>query len=135
MSSEKELTTIPVAPLKLIVMESCAALGKKVDDYIVQFRNNAHNEHKESIEFNGYLEDSYIINSKCPRFGSGEAKGQILDSVRGTDLYILTDVCNHSITYNVFGHTNYMSPENDCQVTYNWCVNIQCIWTHQLYVT
>jgi len=115
MSSEKELTTIPVAPLKLIVMESCAALGKKVDDYIVQFRNDAHNEHKESIEFNGYLEDSYIINSKCPRFGSGEAKGQILDSVRGTDLYILTDVCNHSITYNVFGHTNYMSPDNHFQ--------------------
>ena len=108
MSSEKELTTLPVAPLKLVVMQSCAELGKKVDDYIVQFRRKAHNEHKEGIEFKGYLEDSYIIDSVCPRFGTGEAKGQLLDSVRGTDLYILTDVCNHSITYDVFGHTNYM---------------------------
>ncbi len=115
MSSEKELTTLPVAPLKLIVMQSCAELGKKVDDYIVQFRTEAHNEHKEGIEFKGYLEDSYIIDSVCPRFGTGEAKGQILGSVRGTDLYILTDVCNHSITYDVFGHTNYMSPDNHFQ--------------------
>lgn len=115
MSTEKELTTLPVAPLKLIVMESCAELGSKVNDYIVQFRNDAHNEHKEGIEFKGYLEDSYIVDSKCPRFGSGEAKGQILDSVRGTDLYILTDVCNNSITYKVFGHTNYMSPDNHFQ--------------------
>lgn len=115
MSTEKELTTLPVAPLKLIVMESCAELGSRVNDYIVQFRNDAHNEHKEGIEFKGYLEDSYIVDSKCPRFGSGEAKGQILDSVRGTDLYILTDVCNNSITYKVFGHTNYMSPDNHFQ--------------------
>lgn len=115
MSSEKELTTLPVAPLKLIVMQSCAELGKKVDDYIVQFRSKAHSEHKEGIEFKGYLEDSYIIDSVCPRFGTGEAKGQILGSVRGTDLYILTDVCNHSITYDVFGHTNYMSPDNHFQ--------------------
>ena len=115
MSSEKELTTLPVAPLKLVVMQSCAELGKKVDDYIVQFRRKAHNEHKEGIEFKGYLEDSYIIDSVCPRFGTGEAKGQLLDSVRGTDLYILTDVCNHSITYDVFGHTNYMSPDNHFQ--------------------
>lgn len=115
MSTEKELTTLPVAPLNLIVMESCAELGSKVNDYIVQFRNDAHNEHKEGIEFKGYLEDSYIVDSKCPRFGSGEAKGQILDSVRGTDLYILTDVCNNSITYKVFGHTNYMSPDNHFQ--------------------
>lgn len=115
MSTEKEITTLPVAPLKLIVMESCKELGSRVNDYIVQFRNEAHNEHKDVIEFKGYLEDSYIVGSKCPRFGSGEAKGQILDSVRGTDLYILTDVCNHSITYNVFGHTNYMSPDNHFQ--------------------
>ena len=107
--------TLPVAPLKLVVMQSCAELGKKVDDYIVQFRRKAHNEHKEGIEFKGYLEDSYIIDSVCPRFGTGEAKGQLLDSVRGTDLYILTDVCNHSITYDVFGHTNYMSPDNHFQ--------------------
>ena len=115
MSSEKELTTLPVAPLKLVVMHSCTELGKKVDDYIVQFRSKAHNEHKEGIEFKGYLEDSYIIDSVCPRFGTGEAKGQLLGSVRGTDLYILTDVCNHSITYDVFGHTNYMSPDNHFQ--------------------
>lgn len=115
MSSEKELTTPPVAPLKLIVMQSCEELGKKVDDYIVQFRNEAHTVNKEGIEFKGYLENSYIVGSRCPRFGSGEAKGQILDSVRGSDLYILTDVCNNSITYSVFGHTNYMSPDNHFQ--------------------
>lgn len=115
MARKKEITTIPVAPLKLAVMESCTELGNKVNDYIVQFRREAHSEHKESIEFKGYMEDSYIVGTRCPRFGSGEAKGEILDSVRGVDLFILTDVCNHSITYSMGGFTNYMSPDNHFQ--------------------
>ena len=112
MSSEKELTTLPVAPLKLVVMQSCAELGKKVDDYIVQFRRKAHNEHKEGIEFKGYLEDSYIIDSVCPRFGTGEAKCTLGESVRGTDLYIIDDVTNYSIEYTVCGCKNHMSPDD-----------------------
>lgn len=112
--NNKELTTIPYAPLKLVVMDSCKELGTKVDQLIAQFRKE-NSEGRSGIEFNGYLEDSYIVGAACPRFGSGEAKGVLKSSVRGTDLYIMTDVCNHSLTYSAFGQTNYMSPDNHYQ--------------------
>ena len=115
MNTERETTPIPYGPLKLVVMDSCKELGQKINDHIVQFRKNEHNEHKYSLEFNGYLEDNYIAEVECPRFGTGEAKGHVISSVRGTDMYIMTDVCNHSITYSVCGHTNYMSPDNHFQ--------------------
>ena len=115
MNKLHQTTTIPYAPLKLVVMESIADLGKRVDDYLVEFRKESINEHKDTIAFKGYMEDSYIVKTKCPRFGSGEAKGQIFESVRGDDLFILTDVCNHSISYKVFGYTNYMSPDDHYQ--------------------
>ena len=63
----------------------------------------------------GYVEDSYLLSCSCPRFGTGEGKGQIHDSVRGADLYILVDVCNYSLTYKVCGFENHMSPDNHFQ--------------------
>ena len=59
--------------------------------------------------------DSYIINAKTPRFGSGEAKGTIEESIRGDDLYLLVDVCNYSLTYSLCGMTNHMSPDDHFQ--------------------
>jgi len=111
----RNLETIPVGSLGLITLESCKVLGDKIDKYLVTWRTERENEHKDSLAFSGYQRDSYLIPTKIPRFGSGEAKGQILESVRGNDLYILVDVCNYSLTYSLCGHPNHMSPDDHYQ--------------------
>ena len=111
----RNLETIPVGSLGLITLESCKLLGDKIDKYLVTWRTERENEHKDSLAFSGYQRDSYLIPTKIPRFGSGEAKGQILESVRGNDLYILVDVCNYSLTYSLCGHKNHMSPDDHYQ--------------------
>ncbi|MEY8394718.1 ribose-phosphate pyrophosphokinase [Lachnospiraceae bacterium 45-P1] len=112
---EKEIETIPVGPLGLIPLKSCEGLGKKVDAWLADWRNERESEHKTTIAFAGYQRDSYIIGSRTPRFGSGEAKGEILESVRGDDLYIMVDVCNYSLTYSLNGMVNHMSPDDHYQ--------------------
>lgn len=112
---EKIFNTIPVGTLGIIALESSRNLGAKVNDYIVDWRTERKNEHKATIAFAGYQRDSYLLEASCPRFGSGEAKGVIKESVRGSDLYLIVDVCNHSLTYNVCGHKNHMSPDDHYQ--------------------
>ena len=112
---EKIIETIPVGPLGLIPLKSCTGLGKKVDDYLVEWRREIESEHKSTIAFSGYQRDSYILEANTPRFGSGEGKGTIEESVRGDDLYIMVDVCNYSLTYSLFGMTNHMSPDDHFQ--------------------
>ncbi len=104
--------TIPLAPLKLAVHPSCAELAKGVDDYLVSFRKETPISKSSAIHFHGYVENSYIVDSACPRFGSGEAKGTYNDSIRGADLFIMADVCNYSLTYSVCGYENHMSPDD-----------------------
>ena len=105
--------TIPYGDLGIIPLESSKAIGKKVDDYIVGWRNEA--DVDSSIHFTNYKRDSYIIDAVCPRFGSGEAKGILNESVRGKDVYLLVDVCNHSLAYTVCGQVNHMSPDDHFQ--------------------
>lgn len=112
---EKTIETIPVGPLGLIPLKSCSQLGEKVNNYLVEWRQERESEHKSTIAFSGYQRDSYIIDSKIPRFGSGEAKGSIDQSVRGDDLYFMVDVCNYSLTYSLCGITNHMSPDDHFQ--------------------
>ena len=112
---EKIIETIPVGPLGLIPLKSCTGLGKKVDDYLVEWRRERESEHKSTIAFSGYQRDSYILEANTPRFGSGEGKGTLEESVRGDDLYIMVDVCNYSLTYSLFGMTNHMSPDDHFQ--------------------
>ena len=112
---EKIIETIPVGPLGLIPLKSCTGLGKRVDDYLVEWRRERESEHKSTIAFSGYQRDSYILEANTPRFGSGEGKGTIEESVRGDDLYIMVDVCNYSLTYSLFGMTNHMSPDDHFQ--------------------
>lgn len=107
--------TLPVAPLKLVAMESCIELGRKVNDHIVSFRKNTINEVSESPLYVNYRSNNYLVDCCCPRFGSGEGKGILRESIRGTDLFIMTDVCNHSLTYTVNGHLNHMSPDDHFQ--------------------
>ena len=112
---KRNLETIPVGSLGIISLEGCKVLGEKVDKYLVKWRAERESEHKESLAFAGYQRDSYLLKAKVPRFGTGEAKGMILESVRGCDLYLLVDVMNHSMTYSMFGHDNHMSPDDHYQ--------------------
>ncbi|MCQ2491504.1 MAG: ribose-phosphate pyrophosphokinase [Lachnospiraceae bacterium] len=111
--NDSKYTSIPVGKLGICALQSCNELGKKVDQYIVDWRTRrtaAHNN--DTSEFDGYLKDSYLLSAACPRFGSGEAKGIFHDSVRGNDVYLLVDVLNHSITYKLCGQPNRMSPDD-----------------------
>ncbi|MDD6380427.1 MAG: ribose-phosphate pyrophosphokinase [Lachnospiraceae bacterium] len=105
-------TRKPVAPLGLISLKSCEELGDKVDCYLVKWRKNRKSDHLDFVEQNNYKSDTYKISVSCPRFGSGEAKGTINESVRGLDLYIMVDVTNYSLTYSLCGQTNHMSPDD-----------------------
>ena len=112
---KRNLETIPVGSLGIIALEGCKLLGDMVDKYLVKWRTEREHEHKDSLAFSGYQRDSYLLSAKVPRFGSGEAKGMILESVRGCDLYLLVDVCNYSLTYSLCGHENRMSPDDHYQ--------------------
>ncbi len=130
-----DITTIPVAPLKIAALESCTELAEMVDRHIFlqrrhhssesssenssQSSSNASSKHSShnhsSIEFKGYKCNSYLLHCHCPRFGTGEAKGVLEESVRGADVFIMADVGNYSLTYTAFGHENHMSPDNHFQ--------------------
>ena len=103
---------LPIAPLKIAALDSCKELGQKVNDYIVSFRQNAVEQWPDSASIANYRLQNYLVDSACPRFGSGEAKGILRESIRGTDLFIMVDVCNYSLTYSVNGHKNHMSPDD-----------------------
>lgn len=111
----RNLETIPVGSLGIIALKSCTELGEKVDKYLVDWRTEREHAHTEDLAFKGYQRDSYLLQAKVPRFGSGEAKGVILESVRGNDLYILVDVANYSLTYSLCGEPNHMSPDDHFQ--------------------
>ena len=111
----KELTTIPYGRLGLISLESCTDLGNKVNDWLVQWRHERNHPEMDSFAFEGYKRDSYQIAVQNPRFGSGEAKCTISESVRGDDIYIMVDVCNHNLTYRMGPYENLMSPDDHFQ--------------------
>lgn len=108
----EDLINIPVGPLGLIVMPGCEEIGSRIDHYLVKWRRERENEHKETIPFRGYERGSYLIEIVCPRFGSGEAKGMIKRSVRGLDLYIVCDVFNYGVEYKMYGRSVPMSPDD-----------------------
>ena len=112
---KRNLNSIPVGSLGIIPLKGCQQLADKVDEYLVKWRAERESEHKDSLAFAGYQRNSYIIQTRVPRFGTGEAKGEILESVRGDDLYLLVDVTNHSLTYSLCGHENHMSPDDHYQ--------------------
>lgn len=105
---ERHIENIPYGSLGIIPLKSCAALGEKVNNYLVEWRNRR----SDSTNLNGYKKDSYIVPVETPRFGSGEAKAVINSSVRGNDLFIMVDVVNNSLTYKMGGFINHMSPDD-----------------------
>lgn len=112
---KRDLNSIPVGALGVVPLKGCKELAESVDSYLVKWRRERENEHKGSLAFTGYERPSYLVKSSLPRFGSGEAKGVINDTVRGYDLYFLVDVTNYSQTYQLFGKENHMSPDDHYQ--------------------
>ncbi|MBR5349396.1 MAG: ribose-phosphate pyrophosphokinase [Lachnospiraceae bacterium] len=110
---------LPVGPLKILALESCKTLAQEVDSYIRDFRledqMNAIASSHDALNFVDYREEGYLMNSKCIRFGTGESKGVLYESARGSDVYILCDITNYSLTYSVCGHLNHMSPDDHFQ--------------------
>lgn len=106
---------LPIAPLKVAALEGCRGLAEDVDRFLAEFRQNSNQGFQDIPSFQGYHENSYLVRSSCPRFGTGEAKGILYDSVRGVDLFIMADVTNYSLTYTVCGHENHMSPDDHYQ--------------------
>jgi ribose-phosphate pyrophosphokinase len=106
---------MPVAPLKLMVLNSAAELGNQVNNYLVNFRSKVNNVYINDPAFQGYSEENYLFHFSTPRFYSGEGKAVLDETVRGKDVFILVDVCNHSLTYTMNGYTNHMSPDDHYQ--------------------
>ena len=114
-SATEIIETIPVGELNLVAMKGTENIASQINEYLVRWRTERESEHKENILFNNYEKDSYILDARCPRFGSGEAKGEINQSVRGHDLFILTDITNYSVTYKMCGMINHYSPDDHFQ--------------------
>ena len=113
--NDRILENIPIGALGIIALDGCKEMGSKVNDYIVKWRRDEGHAFKDDVVYNGYERDTYLIDVKVPRFGSGEAKGIINESVRGKDIYLMIDVCNYSLTYSLTGHINHMSPDDHYQ--------------------
>ena len=104
-SSENLFSSQPsAAPIGIIAMNSVTELGNKINNYLVDWSKKA-----------GYDTESFLIESECPRFSSGDGKGLIKSTVRGMDLFIIVDVGNYSIKYDYFGNQNCMSPDDHYQ--------------------
>ncbi len=114
-NTEQLKNAMPVAPIKLLTTRSALPLAAKVNSHLVEFRKSLDNNFKNDPAFHGYMEDNYLVEVECPRFGTGEAKSVLPSSVRGKDIFILVDVCNHSITYQMNGFENHMSPDDHYQ--------------------
>ena len=93
-----------VAPLGIIATDGAKDLGEKINYYLVQWSANTQ-----------YAQDTYLVDTECPRFSSGDGKGLIKTSIRGDDIFIIVDVGNYSCTYKMFGKENYMSPDDHFQ--------------------
>ncbi len=117
MSTQIEMlrNALPTAPLKIAALDGCRELATRVNEHLVEYRHNNPTQDISNAHFQGYAEDTYMIDCNCPRFGTGEGKAVINESIRGTDLYIFADITNYSLTYKVCGITNHMSPDNHFQ--------------------
>ena len=111
-STENQKNPMPVAPLKIVYLNGSHEIAKPVDSYIAKTRKQLAHDRKDAELIPGYIEPSYILEAKYSRYGTGEGKVKLNESVRGSDLYIIGDVTNYTVTYKVCGRTNHMSPDN-----------------------
>ena len=109
--NEESFLTTPVAPLGLIAMRGTEDMGDKVNKWLLKWRKYTEETLPGDMSTTpGMGREDFLVRATCPRFGNGEGKGLIKDSVRGLDLYILCDVGAYNCTYNMYGHEVPMSP-------------------------
>ena len=113
--SDKHERMLPVAPLKIAYIEGSRQLAKQVNSSLVKMRKGIAEHDHSAEQIMGYIEPNYLLDTKLSRYGTGEGKAVLGESVRGTDLYVFADVMNYSVTYKVCGRTNHMSPDNHFQ--------------------
>lgn len=110
----QDLTSVPIGPLGVIAMPGCEELGEKINDWLMQWRAEDGNSFFDNEFFTvpGYNRDSFLVHAYCPRFGTGEGKGMLKESVRGYDIYIIVDVAAYNIRYKMYGMEVPMSPDD-----------------------
>jgi len=108
----KDLKTIPVGPLGIIAMAGCEEMGMKINGWLQKWNSLQETQDPELITMPGVNRDSFLIKTYCPRFGTGESKGVIKESIRGYDIYIIVDVCAYNKTYKMYGKEVPMSPDD-----------------------
>ena len=91
----------------IIALEGARELGREVDKYLVNWYNTEAEKNGKKCRV-----ETFLISNSCPRFTTGDGKGLIAESVRGKDIYIVSDVGNYSVTYNMFGTPHRMSPDD-----------------------
>ena len=112
---KRHLDTMPAGALGIVPIKGCEEMASEINFYLTRWRDERESEHKDSLAYIGYKRPSYIVNCDLPRFGTGEGKGVMTESVRGMDLYLIADVVNYSETYKMFGFENHMSPDDHYQ--------------------
>lgn len=108
MRKDAYLKHVQFGDLGLIVMDNCEMIGKYIDDHLLEMRRNSQDEEV-------YTPKTFIIKKKEVRFSNGEGKIFLEESVRGKDIYIVTDIGNYNVTYTMFGRENHKSPDDHLQ--------------------
>ncbi len=111
--NEESFLTTPVGPLGLIAMRGTEEIAGKVNQWLLKWRKHSEETLPGDMTTTpGMGRDDFLVRTSCPRFGNGEGKGLIKDSVRGLDLYILCDVGAYNCTYDMYGQKVPMSPDD-----------------------
>lgn len=111
----RKVDRIPFAPLGIISLEGSSELGNLVNNYIVKWRKEESDHSYEDSMFPGYMRDSYLTAFDCFRFGTGEGKAVINESIRGYDIFIIVDIGNYNCKYKMYGMDCPMSPDDHFQ--------------------
>ena len=108
--SSQKFPMRPVAPLGVIAMNGCEEMGRRVNEYLMNWQVDATSDQKLH-SFYGSDKNGFLLEAHCPRFGTGEGKGMIKDTVRGYDLFIICDVGAYQCTYKLYGREVPMTPD------------------------
>ena len=108
--SSQKFPMRPVAPLGVIAMNGCEEMGRRVNEYLMNWQVDSSSDQKLH-SFYGSDKNGFLLEAHCPRFGTGEGKGMIADSVRGYDLFIICDVGAYQCTYKLYGREIPMTPD------------------------
>jgi len=111
----KELTEVPFGPLGVIAMPGCEEIGERINSWLLKWHDLQEVQDHEFYTVPGKNRENFLIKAYCPRFGTGESKGVLKESVRGYDIYIIIDVCNYSVRYKMYDFDVPMSPDDHYQ--------------------